>query len=67
MSNPSTEHSRPYIIDQHLSFISQNVQSLRREAQSINLDERIEIMTKNNILVYCIQETSLDGSFCQKN
>ena len=66
MFNSSAKHSKPNIIYNNLYFISQNVQSLRSEAQSINLDERIEIMTKNNILVYCIQETSLDGGFVKE-
>ena len=44
-SNSSNESSLPKINDQHLYFISQNVQSLRSEAQCINLDAIIEFTT----------------------
>ena len=66
MSNSSAKHSKPNIIDNNLSFISQNVQSLKSEAKSINLDAVIEMMIKNNITVYCIQETWLDGDFVKE-
>ena len=40
----------PHIIDQHISFMSQNVRSLRSETQRINLDAIIEIMIKKTNL-----------------
>ena len=66
ISKPSDTFTKPQIIDNYLSFISQNVQSLRSETQSINLDAIIEMMSKNKISIYCIQETWLDGDFVKE-
>ena len=63
ISKTSDTYSKPKTIDNHLSFVSQNFQSLRSEAQSINLDATIEMMIKNNISIYFIQKTWLDGDF----
>ena len=66
MPKPSDTYSKPKTIDNHSSFVSQNVQSSRSEAQSINLDAIIEMMIKNNISIYSIQETWLDGDFVKE-
>ena len=65
-TDTSNEYPKHDILDHHISFISQNVQSLRSDSQSINLDAIIEVMKKNNISIYCIQETWLDGDFVKK-
>ena len=41
-TDTSTEYPKSDIFDHHISFISQNVQSLRSDSQSINLDAIIE-------------------------
>ena len=65
-TDTSTEYPKSDLFDHHISFISQNVQSLRSDSQSINLDAIIEVMKKNNISIYCIQETWLDSDFVKE-
>ena len=45
-SKPTDTYSKPKTIDNHLSFVSKNVQSLSSEAHSINLDAIVEMMIK---------------------
>ena len=47
----------------YISFISQNVRSLRSKKQYINIDAIVNIMEKQNISAYLIQDTWLDGDF----
>ena len=56
----------PQIIDQQISFMSQNVRSLRSETQRINLDAIIEIMIRKKNSAYCVQERWLDGDFVRE-
>ena len=50
-------------VSNNISFISQNVRSLRSKKQYINIDAIINTMEKHNISAYLIQETWLDGDF----
>ena len=50
-------------ISNNISFISQNVRSLRSKKQYININAIINTMEKHNISAYLIQETWLDGNF----
>ena len=56
MSNSSDKDSKPDIIDNHLSFISQHVQSLKSEAQSIKLDAIIEMIIKKTTFQYIVSK-----------
>ena len=47
-------------------FVSQNVQGLKSNARSINLDAIVQNMINSNVFVYCIQETWLDGNFIKE-
>ena len=46
--------------------MSQNVQGLKSNARSINLDDIVQNVINRNLSVYCIQETWLDGNFIKE-
>ena len=49
-----------------ISFMSQNVRSLRSAKQAINLDAIIYLMSVRSISAYCLQETWLNGDFIKE-
>ena len=55
------------VMSNNINFLSQNVHSFRSDMQKVNLDIIIDIMARNNIDAYCIQETWLDGDFVKES
>ena len=55
------------LMDKKISFLSQNVNSLRSDSQKENIDIMIDIMARKKIDVCCIQETWLDGDSLKKS
>ena len=56
-----------HIIDQHISFMSQNIRSLRSKTQRINLDAIIDIMIKKTNLCILYSRNMVRWRFCKRN